>query len=367
MDQLNFQLVTSNKSGPCECRRPSSIPTSWMAPARAETDGKMLELARRVKTGHLNLRREIARTGDVGKQLDLYTELGELQRSNGDYESAVDSYKEAAQLATALGNHFDLSFVYRALAEIHAEEGERKQALEYINLFRQTAQMSESCSQIQLSLHVTGWIYEKLAMQQSNNPADLEEALSWCVKSIDYIKKTGHRIDADKKAVRIGGDSARRKAGLERLCSGICANLQRRVEAEKFWNLAYAYAKRSQDIELEYQLLLARIDFSWESPLKNAQRLVNFAPSKRKGLAIMELAQVLMFAGDFLAAQNALFECLLHNKSTLAPDDAELLDARVIFLYKYFNRLDRARDPSCSRSERRKMYELIADSFCSYG
>ncbi|VDM76251.1 unnamed protein product [Strongylus vulgaris] len=43
----------------------------------------------------------------------------------------------------------------------------------------------------------------------------------------------------------------------------------------------------------------------------------------------MELAQVLMFAGDFLAAQNALFECLLHNKSTLAPDDAELLDARL--------------------------------------
>ncbi|KIH57187.1 hypothetical protein ANCDUO_12626 [Ancylostoma duodenale] len=94
------------------------------------------------------------------------------------------------------------------------EEGERKEALEHADLFRQTAQMSGSCSQIQLSLHVSGWIYEKLNMQQSHDSADLEEALSWCVKSIDYIKKFGHRIDVDRKAVRVGGDSARRKAGL---------------------------------------------------------------------------------------------------------------------------------------------------------
>ncbi|CAJ0605826.1 unnamed protein product [Cylicocyclus nassatus] len=314
-----------------------------------------------------DLRREISKTTDVEKQLDLLTDLGDLQRCNGDLESAVETYKKAAQLATALSNHLDLSFVYRALAEISAEEGERKQALEYAGLFRQTAQMCGSCSQIQLSLHVSGWIYEKLAMQQLQNTADLEEALSWCLKSIDYIKKAGHRIDCDRKAVRVAGDSARRKAGLERLCSGICANLQRRSEAEKYWNTAYAYAKRNQDSELEYQLLLARIDFSWESPLKNAQRLVNFAPSKKKGQAIMELAQVLTFAGDFLAAQNALLECLLHHKSSLMPDDADLLEARLIFLYKYFHRLDRSKDPGCSRGERRKMYELIADSLCSYG
>ncbi|CAJ0597863.1 unnamed protein product [Cylicocyclus nassatus] len=49
---------------------------------------------------------------------------------------------------------------------------------------------------------------------------------------------------------------------------------------------------RNQDAELEYQLLLARIDFSWESPLKNAQRLINFTPLKKKGQALMELAQV---------------------------------------------------------------------------
>ncbi|EYB93507.1 hypothetical protein Y032_0181g850 [Ancylostoma ceylanicum] len=313
------------------------------------------------------LRREISRTKDVEKQLDLLSELGALYRTNGELELARNSFKKAAQLATALGNHLDLSFSHRALAEIYAEEGERKEALEHADLFRQTAQMSGSCSQIQLSLHVSGWIYEKLNMQQSHDSADLEEALSWCVKSIDYIKKFGHRIDADRKAVRVGGDSARRKAGLERLCSGICANLQRRTEAEKYWNAAYAYAKRSHDVELEYQLLLARIDFSWESPLKNAQRLVNFAPLKKKGYAIMELAQVLMFAGDFLGAQNALFECLLHHRPSLMADDAELLDARVVFMYKYFHRLDRTRSPDCSRTERRKMYELIADAFCSYG
>ncbi|RCN28136.1 tetratricopeptide repeat protein [Ancylostoma caninum] len=176
------------------------------------------------------LRREISRAKDVEKQLDLLSELGALYRSNGELELARNSFKKAAQLATALGNHLDLSFSHRALAEINAEEGERKEALEHADLFRQTAQMSGSCSQIQLSLHVSGWIYEKLNMQQSHDPADLEE-------------KFGHRIDADRKAVRVGGDSARRKAGLERLCSGICANLQRRTEAEKYWNAAYAYAK----------------------------------------------------------------------------------------------------------------------------
>ncbi|KHJ87273.1 tetratricopeptide repeat protein, partial [Oesophagostomum dentatum] len=124
---------------------------------------------------------------------------------------------------------------------------------------------------------------------------------------------------------------------------------------------------RSHDVDLEYQLLLARIDFSWESPVKNAQRLVNFAPPKKKGYGIMELAQVLICTGDFLGAQNALLECLLHHKPSLMPDDAELLDARVVFLYKYFSRLDRTRDPDCSRSERRRMYELIADAFCTYG
>lgn len=50
--------------------------------------------------------------------------------------------------------------------------------------------------------------------------------------------------------------------------------------------------RRTDDVELEYQLLLARIDFSWESPVKNAQRLVNFSPAKKKGSAIIELAQV---------------------------------------------------------------------------
>ncbi|KIH51336.1 tetratricopeptide repeat protein, partial [Ancylostoma duodenale] len=160
------------------------------------------------------LRREISRTKDVAKQLDLLSELGALYRSSGELELARNSFKKAAQLATALGNHLDLSFSHRALAEIYAEEGERKEALEHADLFRQTAQMSGSCSQIQLSLHVSGWIYEKLNMQQSHDSADLEEALSWCVKSIDYIKKFGHRIDADRKAVRVGGDSARRKAGL---------------------------------------------------------------------------------------------------------------------------------------------------------
>ncbi|KHJ89676.1 tetratricopeptide repeat protein [Oesophagostomum dentatum] len=165
------------------------------------------------------LRKEIARTNDASKQLDLFSELGDLYRSNGEWELAVNSYKKAAQLATSLANHLDLSFAHRALAEIYAEEGERTEALKYADLFRQTAQMSGSCSQIQLSLHVSGWIYEKLNIQQSHDSADLQEALSWCIKSIDYIKKFGHRIDADRKAVRVGGDSARRKAGLVGLSS----------------------------------------------------------------------------------------------------------------------------------------------------
>ncbi|CAJ0592784.1 unnamed protein product [Cylicocyclus nassatus] len=41
----------------------------------------------------------------------------------------------AAQLATGPSNHIDLSFMYRALTEISAEEGERQQALEYTGLF----------------------------------------------------------------------------------------------------------------------------------------------------------------------------------------------------------------------------------------
>uniref|UniRef100_A0A7I4XYK0 Tonsoku-like protein n=2 Tax=Haemonchus contortus TaxID=6289 RepID=A0A7I4XYK0_HAECO len=313
------------------------------------------------------LRKEISRTTDETKQLDLVNELGDLYRIDGDLEAARNCYKRAVQLATNLRNHLDLSFAHRALSEICAEEGDRREALEHASLFRQTAQRSGSHSQIQLSLHVTGWVYEKLHMQQSHNTDDLEEALSWGLKSIDYLKKFGHRIDTDKKAVRVGGDSARRKAGLERLCSGLCANLHRKSEAEKYWNSAYAYAKRAHDAELEYQLLLARIDFSWESPVNNAQRLVNFAPTKKKGYALMELAQVLMYVGDFLNAQNALFECLLHHRSSLTAEDAELLDARVIFLYKYFYRLDRSKSSDCDRKERRRMYELIADSFCSYG
>ncbi|CAJ0609724.1 unnamed protein product [Cylicocyclus nassatus] len=77
-------------------------------------------------------------------------------------------------------------------------------------------------------------------------------------------------------------------------------------------------SRRNQDAELEYQLLLARIDFVWESPLKNAQTLVNFAPSKKK-------------------------------------------------VYKYFSRLNRSKGLSCSRAERRKMHELFGDSLCSCG
>lgn len=255
-----------------------------------------------------------------------------MYRYNGDLEAARDAYSRAVRLASNLGNHLDLSFGERALAEVCAEEGDRKEALEHARCFREAAKRSGNYSQIQLSLHVTGWVFEKLNVQQSHDPADLEEALLWCLQSMDYIRNFGHKIDIDREAVRVGGNSARRKAGLERLCSGLCANLQRQSDAEKYWNAAYAYARRTDDVELEYQLLLARIDFSWESPVKNAQRLVNFSPAKKKGSAIIELAQVLMYAGDFLCAQNALLECLLHHRSSLVAEDAQLLDARVIFV-----------------------------------
>ncbi|RCN29242.1 leucine Rich repeat-containing domain protein [Ancylostoma caninum] len=96
-----------------------------------------------------------------------------------------------------------------------------------------------------------------------------------------------------------------------------------------------------------------------------------FCPIEEKGICYNGIGPgksiVLLFAGDFLGAQNALFECLLHHRSSLMADDAELLDARVVFMYKFFHRLDRTRSPDCSRTERRKMYELIADAFCSYG
>ncbi|KAK6045157.1 hypothetical protein COOONC_17338, partial [Cooperia oncophora] len=226
------------------------------------------------------LRKEIARTTDETKQLDLVNELGDLYRLDGDLEAARNSYKKAVQLATGLRNYLDLSFAYRALSEICAEEGKKRWSMRRFS-DRQRSRAA-AIHRSNFSLHVTGWVYEKLNMQQSHNTADLEEALSWCLKSVDYIKKFGHRIDTDKKAVRVGGDSARRKAGLERLCSGLCANLQRKSEAEKYWNSAYSYAKRTHDADLEYQLLLARIDFSWESPVNNAQRLVNFAPTKKK-------------------------------------------------------------------------------------
>uniref|UniRef100_A0A0K0DJU1 ANK_REP_REGION domain-containing protein n=1 Tax=Angiostrongylus cantonensis TaxID=6313 RepID=A0A0K0DJU1_ANGCA len=163
------------------------------------------------------LRKELAKTNDPTKQLDLVSELGSLYRLNGDMEAARNSYERVAEIYSEEGLLLPVLSVI-VLPKV-LRKGDREQALKHAEFFRETAQKSGSCSQIQLSLHVTGWIYEKLNMQQSHDPIDLEKALSWCIKSIDYIKKFGHSIDADRKAVRIGGDSARRKAGLSSECS----------------------------------------------------------------------------------------------------------------------------------------------------
>ncbi|CAJ0600155.1 unnamed protein product [Cylicocyclus nassatus] len=93
--------------------------------------------------------------------------------------------------------------------------------------------------------------------------------------------KVGHRIDCGRKAVRVAGDSARRKAGLLIL-----------IAFASIDSVGYKgkkeprYRARISPSTGPHRLLV------WESPLKNAQRLVNFAPLKKKGQALMELAQV---------------------------------------------------------------------------
>ncbi|VDM54746.1 unnamed protein product [Angiostrongylus costaricensis] len=230
------------------------------------------------------LRKELAKTNDPTKELDLVSELGSLYRLNGDMEAARNSY----------------------------ERGDREQALQHAEFFRETAQKSGSCSQIQLSLHVTGWIYEKLNMQQSHDPIDLEKALSWCIKSIDYIKKFGHSIDADRKAVRIGGDSARRKAGL----SSECSRSERRKMYELIADSFCSYGSERKEMlqhAIKFYKMMLKESFS----------------DKEKLSAAVSIAQTFM---DMEMFEEALdwFVQVLDLEKKIGKSETKLLQTRVI-------------------------------------
>uniref|UniRef100_A0A1I7XE78 ANK_REP_REGION domain-containing protein n=1 Tax=Heterorhabditis bacteriophora TaxID=37862 RepID=A0A1I7XE78_HETBA len=243
---------------------------------------------------------------DLSKQLELCNELGSLSRSYGNIEDAKDYYRKGVQISEIIHADFDGSYSHRALCEIFAEE-------------------------------------------------DLQQALSWCEKSIEYIKTYGHKIDGNLEGVKSGGNAARRKAGL---VSGWCLTLKWtsvnicRSGFAQVSLLILDCAKTQRSIGDQHTPMLSK--------------LCNIATPKRKGPALMELGQALMYAGDMIGAQSKLLECLAKYKSSLTIVDTEILEARIVFLYEYLYRLRKAENKETPRKIRRKMYEKIADSLCDY-
>ena len=82
-----------------------------------------------------------------------------------------------------------------------------------------------------------------------------------------------------------------------------------------------------KDEAMLYDLRQARLDFGWLDPVDTAQRLVNMAPAKKKGIALIELGQVREF--DILSLVNSTF-LLLHLSAALlisiqVPPDSFIL------------------------------------------
>ncbi|CAI4231458.1 unnamed protein product [Auanema sp. JU1783] len=305
---------------------------------------------------------------EIQKRIDIILEIADCYRKCGDFDSAVPQYLTVEEEAQRYNLSLDSSFAYRALAEIHTELNNAAEAKMYCDKFRKAAKESQNFSQIQLSYHVSGWVLQRLWAEDPCRPRQLlEEASQYLKRSIRLIKENASGIDSDSKAVESGGDSRKRKARAETLYAGIAGCLGFREEAVAAWNRAHGYAQKHGDQDLKFELLLLRIDFSWENRhVELARKLLNGAPEKKKGAALLELSQAYIFEQDFFSAQKTLYDCLNKHYNNLSEKDRDILDRRIVFLYRYFDAKNKIDDPSLPRQVKRKCSDIIADSLIEF-
>lgn len=297
---------------------------------------------------------------------DVYIELGEQYRHEGNLQASLCYYHKGAQASHAIAAHENAAFAHRAIAEISVDPsiGENKSAVLHGMRYLEAAQATKQVHLIQLAYHVLGWLYLQVYLNSEGRDEKLlAEAKRWCEKSLAYLHKNAQSIDCDKDAVRIGQDSGLRKARLRQVLSQICDKMNMTSQALRHHNAAMAYASRVGNHDLRYRCLLSKLNFSGDQRLKTAIELVHVASNlgrKEHVEAKYILAQEKIRAKDFEGAKWDFISLLASGDSGLLEDDERgTFQQTLIVVYKIVERLKLV--PGVDQYKQMRLYERIAD------
>ncbi|VDM40040.1 unnamed protein product [Toxocara canis] len=299
---------------------------------------------------------------------DLYVELGDEYRRLGDLQRAIDTYMNGMQLAHRIDAFENAAFAHRAIAEISVDPdiNENKRALEHGRMYLEAANKTEQVHLIQLAYHVLGWLYLQVYLNSATKHTSLlEKGKRWCEKCVAYLEQKAAEIDCDQRAVRMGRDSACRRARVRQVLSQICDKLGMVQLARCHHGAVMAYASRTADFDLQYRCLLAKLDFTGEQRLKTAIELVHVASnlSSRELLeAQLILAQEKARVKDFEGAKWDLISMLSSKGFTkLEADEQKSFHQLLIVVYKTIERLKEVKE--LDEHQQSRVYEKIADEF----
>ncbi|MBI2720697.1 MAG: SpoIIE family protein phosphatase [Bacteroidetes bacterium] len=203
----------------------------------------------------------IEKSGDNKMLSDVYGNIGICFSNISKYDSAIYYTTKAARLNEDMGNLNSMANNYCGLASINYNMNQFRMSLYYLNKINK--------SNTNLPPALQNWIYGFTASVYTNLE-QLDSALFYCIKAIEYSKKTNDRyslINALLNQAEVYNKLKKNKLALDNIQQAI--SLSKAIESDALLAKAYTtYGSVATDLKL-YNEAINYFNLSNELEIKN--------------------------------------------------------------------------------------------------
>ncbi|CAJ0572956.1 unnamed protein product, partial [Mesorhabditis spiculigera] len=314
-----------------------------------------------------DLVKKAERDGNAEKQMDLLLDLGNEHKADGDKEAAIQQFKECLNMARARGDKFNRCLASRAIAEVSADMDNLEEAEKYAKEYRDTARESDWPSEIQLSLHTSGYVYQVVAAIRKEGDEFVNltrKGIDWAEQSFRYIRDNRQLIDESKEDVDRGGDSVTRQANLHSMLALLYGQISEKERATRHAQAAFNSAGKRKEYDVMFSALLNQFDWPWSNKMELAKQMGQAAvhlKAKEKALARFHCVKALLYyKGDWKEAQRVCYELIVHVKEL--GDDQREAQKTIVAVWRLRNCIEAAAAMEATMPLKAgKYYEKIGD------
>ena len=135
-------------------------------------------------------------TNDLKNSSSVLHQIGMIYQYRGDYEEALKHYQQGLEIADKIGDIKGFSESLHLIGRIYKEKGDYEEALKY---YQQSLELAEKISDVKsvaLSFHQIGMIYEE--------KGEYEQALKQYQRSLEMAEKIGDIKGVSESFIQIG-------------------------------------------------------------------------------------------------------------------------------------------------------------------